>query len=328
MLILTRSDIKKALPMRECIAAMKRAYASLSSGQAEVPLRTRLPVAAHDGVSLFMPAYVNDASGQALAVKVVSVFNLNPARGLPLIHAAAMVLNPETGEVEALLEGGTLTAIRTGAGSGAAIDVLARPDATTLAIFGAGIQARTQLEAACTVRTIQTCWVYDPDPEKADSLIAEMAGQGNIPTDLRRAASPYEAVQYADIICTATTSATPVFSADHLKPGVHISGVGSYSPEMQEVPAEAVARARVVVDSRAAVLAEAGDLVIPIKSGQIQQNQIAELGEIINGMAKGRGDNNQTTFFKSVGVAVQDAAAAQLALANARKLGLGTEVAW
>lgn len=314
--------------MAECIAAMKRAYAALSSGHAEVPLRTRLPIAPHEGVSLFMPAFVDDEGGQALAVKVVSVFNRNPGRGLPLIHAAVLVLNPETGAVEALLEGGSLTAIRTGAGSGAAIDVLARPDAHTLAVFGAGAQARAQLRAACAVRPIETVWGFDPVPERVDAMIAELAGHNGIPRDIRRAASPREAITDADIICTATTSAAPVFADAHLKPGVHISGVGSYTPEMQEIPTETVARARVVVDSRAAVLAEAGDLIIAMRAGQVIETSVAELGDILNGNAVGRSDKTQITFFKSVGVAVQDAAAAQLALANARRLGLGTTIAW
>ncbi len=328
MFILNAEEIKQALPMEECIPAMKRAYAALSAGKAELPLRTRLPVAAQDGVSLFMPAFVDDAVGQALAIKVVSVFNRNPGRGLPLIHAAVLVLNPETGAVEALLEGASLTAIRTGAGSGAAVDVLARPDARTLAVFGAGAQARTQLEAACTVREIQTAWVVDPNPEKAETLIAELAGRKRIPADLRRAESPTEAVKDADIICTATTSTAPVFADTDLKPGVHISGVGSYTPQMQEVPAASVARARVVVDSRTAVLAEAGDILLPLQAGNLQEAEVAELGEILNGAAIGRSHPEEITFFKSVGVAVQDAAAAQLALANARRLGLGTEVGW
>lgn len=328
MLILNAAEVKQVLPMDDCIQAMKRAYAALSAGQAEMPMRSRLPVAPHDGLSLFMPAFVDETEGQALAVKVVSVFNSNPAQGLPLIHAAVVVLNPETGAVEALLEGASLTAIRTGAGSGAAIDVLARPEATTLALFGAGAQARTQLAAACTVRDIQTAWVYDPSPEKAEGMIAELAGQGRIPADLRRAATPAEAVKEANIICTATTSARPVFTDADLKSGTHISGVGSYTPEMQEIPAETVGRARVVVDHRKAVLAEAGDLVLPLQDGQLQETDIAELGEILNGTATGRTDPDQLTFFKSVGVAVQDAAAAQLALTNAHRLGLGTEVPW
>jgi ornithine cyclodeaminase len=329
MLILTASDVRKALPMAETIAAMKAGYTALSSGQAEVPLRARLPVPPQEGVSLFMPAFVDDEGGQALAVKIVSVFPHNPDKGLPLIHAAVIVMDAETGEVLALLEGGSLTAIRTGAGAGAATDVLARKDSQIAAIFGAGVQARTQLEAVCTVRQIETAWVYDPNPDQAEKFIAEMAGQGPIPQDLRPAASPKEAVQDADIISAATTATAPVFEAADLKPGVHINAVGSYTPEMQEIPAQAILQAYAVVDSRSATLAETGDLIQPIQQGLFTEEHIqAELGEILLGKKPGRRDAQQITYFKSVGVAVQDAMAGRLALENAKKLGLGQTVDW
>lgn len=329
MLILNAEDVRRALPMKAAIEAMKQAYAALSDGQAEVPLRTRLPVSPHEGVSLFMPAYVRTKEREALAVKIVSVFNRNPQRGLPLIFAAVVVLEAETGRPIALLEGGTLTAIRTGAGSGAAIDLLARPEACTLAIFGAGAQGRTQLEAACTVRRIATVWVYDRDSQKAGAFIAEMAGRDPIPTDLRLAASPAQAAADADIICTATTSSTPVFEDADLKPGVHISAIGAYTPEMQEVPAETVRRAKVVVDSRPAALAEAGDLIQPLRQGLIREEHLyAELGEIVLGRKAGRQSPEEITLFKSVGVAVQDVLAAQLALENADKMGIGQRMQW
>lgn len=328
MLILNAAEVRQALPMAACIIAMKQAYAALSAGKAEVPLRLRLPVTANQGLSLFMPAFVDEETGQALAVKIVSLFDKNPARGLPLIQAAVLVLNPQTGALEALLEGSSLTAIRTGAGAGAATDLLARRDAKTLAIFGAGVQARTQLEAACTVRLIETAWVYDQNAEKAKQLVAELAGAGPIPKDLRVAGASAEAVKDADIISAATTSPTPVFTDADLKSGAHINGVGSYTLDMQEIPAETVARARVFVDSRSAAPVESADLARPLQAGLIKDANLTELGEVILGKASGRTTNDQLTFFKSVGVAVQDAMAGQLALANARRLGLGTEVPW
>ncbi|MCL5429566.1 MAG: ornithine cyclodeaminase family protein [Chloroflexi bacterium] len=328
MLILNAGEIRQALPMAECIEAMKRAYAALSAGKAEVPLRLRLPVKPNEGLSIFMPAFVDDEAGQALAVKIVSLFDRNPARGLPFIHAGVLVLNAETGAVEALLEGGSLTAIRTGAGCGAATDVLARKDARTLAIFGAGVQARTQLKAACEVRDVETAWVYDLNSEQVQTFLSEMAARGRIPKDLRAAQTPAEAVENADIISAATTSNTPVFADRDLKPGAHINGVGSYTPGMQEIPDETVARARVTVDSRSAAQAESGDIAIPLQKKSIEETQIAEIGEIILGTQPGRSAPEQITLFKSVGVAVQDAVAARLAVKNARKLGLGTEVEW
>jgi alanine dehydrogenase len=329
MLILTAAEVKKALPMKDAIEAMKRAYASLSDGKAEVPLRTRLSIPSQDAVSLFMPAYVQIVGGDALAVKVVSLFPKNPERerSLALIQAAVLVLDAETGRTMALLEGSSLTAIRTGAGSGAAIDVLARPDSKVVAIFGAGAQGRTQLEAACSVRKIEKAWVFDPSTERAETFAREMAGNGPVPNDLRVASSSEQAISEADIICTATTSTTPVFADADLKPGTHVSAIGSYTPEMQEVPAETVARALVVVDSRSATLAETGDLLRPMQDGLFGGEHIyAELGEILLGRKPGRKSPDQITYFKSVGVAVQDAMAAQLALQNAWGQRLGVEV--
>src|SRR3990172_12900344 len=187
MLILNAVEVRQALPMGECVAAMKKAYAALSAGKAEVPLRMRLPVKPNSGLSIVMPAFVDDAAGQALAVKIVSLFENNPPKGLPFIHAGVIVLNPETGAVEALLEGSSLTAIRTGAGAGAATDALARNDAKILAIFGAGVQARTQLAAVCEVRDIETVWVYDSNPAQVNKFIAEMMSQGRTPRTVRAA---------------------------------------------------------------------------------------------------------------------------------------------
>jgi ornithine cyclodeaminase len=329
MLVLNADDVRRALPMGQAIAAMKRAYSALALGQAQVPLRARLEVPPHEGTSLFMPAYVQDEAGEALTVKVVSVFPRNPAQGLPLIHAAVLVLEGNTGRPLALLEGGTLTAIRTGAGAGAATDVLARSDSRVAAIFGAGVQARTQLEAVCSVRTIERAWVFDPDAAKSAQFVRSLAGSGPIPHDLIAAGSPQEALREADIVCAATTAHTPVFADGDLKPGVHINGIGSYTPEMQEIPPETVARARVVVDSRSAALVESGDLIQPLRAGLFTEAHIhAELGEILAGKAHGRSSPDEITFFKSVGVAVQDAAAAQLALQNAQAQDLGQRVPW
>jgi ornithine cyclodeaminase len=327
MLILTADDIHKALPMREAIEAMKSAYASLSDGRAAAPLRTRLPVPPHEGLVLFMPAYVQAETDEALAVKIVSLFPGNPGRGLAFIQAAVLVLEADTGRALALLEGSSLTAIRTGAGSGAAIDLLSRPESQTMMVFGAGAQARTQVEAACTVRKIERVWVYDPNTEAARKLAAQMAGRGSIPHSVVVADNVPNPLAHSDIVCTATTSSTPVFRDSSLKTGAHISAIGSYTPEMQEVPAETIARARVVVDSISATLAETGDLVKPLQAGLITEDHIyAELGEIVLGRKVGRQSDREITYFKSVGIAVQDAMAAQLALQNARKMGLGQNV--
>lgn len=327
MLILNRDDVRKALPMSEAIEATKKAYASLSEGTAVAPLRTHLSIPNSDAICLFMPAYVHSADSKALAIKVVSLFPNNPSRGLAYIQAAVLVFDPETGQALALLEGSSLTAIRTGAASGAAIDILAREDSKVVAIFGAGVQGRTQLEAACTARKIETVFIYDLSLENAQAFANEMKGKGPIPSDIRITSNSKEAVENADIICTATTSSKPVFDDKDVKIGTHISAVGAYTPEMQEIPAKTIQRGKVVVDSYSASLEEAGDLIQPINAGLFDKSHIhAELGEIILEQKSGRESDVEITFFKSVGVAVQDAMAAQVALNNARKMNIGQEI--
>jgi ornithine cyclodeaminase/alanine dehydrogenase-like protein (mu-crystallin family) len=327
MLILTADDVRKALPMKEAIQAMKDAYASLSNGTAVVPLRTRLPIPNSEAISLFMPAFVSSQDGNALAIKVVSLFPKNSARGLAFIQAAVLVFVAERGRAISLIEGSSLTAIRTGAAGGAAIDLLGRADSKVAAIFGAGAQGRTQLEAVCTARQIEMAFIVDSNSDKAQSFAEEMKGKGSIPRDIRVASSAKEAIGNADIICTATTSLKPVYDDKDLRAGTHISAVGSYTPDMQEVPAETLQRAKIFVDSRVASLEEAGDLIQPIRAGLFEEAHICgELGEIILGRIPGRQSEDEITYFKSVGVAVQDAMAAQVALNNARKMNIGTEV--
>ena len=321
------AEVEEALPMAQAIEGMKDAFAQLSMGQAELPLRSRVDVRGFSsnmsrGTTLVMPAYLQRS--QALAVKVVSVFPGNQAANLPLIHGLVLVLDADTGQPMALLEGGSLTAIRTGAGSGAATDLLARPDSSVVAIIGSGVQARTQLEAVCTVRPIEEVRVYSLNEYHAATFAAEMAGSGPIPSRIMVADSAKTAVSEADIICTATTSSQPVFEGRWLKPGAHVNAVGSYMPTMQEVDSETIRRSLVVVDSKTAVLAEAGDLIIPIQQGLIDESHIqAEVGELVMGLKNGRTTPEQITYFKSVGVAVQDAIAGQLAYANALAQDLG-----
>ncbi len=323
--ILTAYDIRRALPMKRAIEAMKLAYIQLSAGNADVPLRMRISLPSVDGIALFMPAFLKES--RHLGMKFVSVFPHNPDLDLPTIHALVLAIEVETGRPLAILEGASLTAIRTGAGSGAATDVLARKDANRVAIFGSGVQARTQLEAVCTVRSIEHAFIYSLDRPTAENLVQEMAGVGPIPAALEIALNPHQAASQADIICAATTSFTPVFSVDDLKPGVHINAIGSFTPEMQEIDPHVIQRARFVLDSRQAVLAESGDVLIPLAEGLISEETIhAELGEILAGKKTGRENPEQVTLFKSVGVAVQDTIAAGWALEGAIQANMGTVI--
>jgi len=323
--VLSKQDVQQAVPMREAIEIVKGAFAQLSAGKAVVPLRTQLPVERHQGVTLFMPAYLSESDD--LGVKVVSVFPRNLEMGLPTIFALVVVVEASTGRPVAAMDGTYLTALRTGAASGAATDLLARQDARVAAIFGAGAQGRTQLLAVCEVRDIERAWVYDVNPQAAERYAQEMAGKGRVPADLRVASSPAEAAREADVLCTATTSKTPVFADEDLKPGVHVNAVGSFTPQMQEVPGETVRRARLVVGSREGCLSETGDLIIPIRKGLIAADDIyAELGEIAAGLKPGRDNAEEITLFKSVGNAVQDVSVARAVLTQAEMLGLGIEV--
>jgi ornithine cyclodeaminase len=261
-----------------------------------------------------------------MGVKIVTLFGGNAALGLPRLQALMVVLDAATGSPLAVMDGTSLTAIRTGAASGVATDLLARPDAAVAAVFGAGPQARTQLAGVCAVRPIRRARIFDVSAERARAIAREMAEELGI--QVEAAASPSEALAGADVVCTATTASEPVFADGDVAPGTHINAIGSYKPGVREIPAETVRRARVVVDHLPAALAEAGDLIIPMKQGLIGKGHVyAELGELLAGVKKGRQSPGEITLFKSVGVAVQDLAAADLVLAAAERLNFGTELA-
>ncbi len=321
--VLSAADVRQALPMSDAIEAMRRAYGQLSAEQAEVPLRTRLET--DQGTVLLMPAFLKQS--RELGFKLVSIWGDNPAKGLPAIVAVAMVLDPDTGQPVALINGEMLTYLRTGAGGGLATDLLARPDASVVAVFGSGVQARAQLEAACTVRQIREVRIFGIIPSAVEEFAAEVRDWPNAPQMVLIAGSRNEAVQGADIIITATTAVTPVFDGRYLSPGAHITAVGSYRPDMQEVDEETVRRARIVVDSLPACLAEAGDLLIPLSKHVISKADICdEIGQIVNGEKQGRQSPDEITMFETVGVAVQDAAAAAQILRAAEAQGLGAIV--
>lgn len=312
--------------MREAIDAVKHAFSELSTGRADVPMRMALWRPEGDGVTLFMPGYLSES--EALGVKVVSVRNRNLERNLPLIDAVVLLIDPATGQAVAAMEGGYLTALRTGAGSGAATDLLARRDAEVAAIFGAGAQARTQALAVIAARPIKRIWFYSKRRVQIDELIVEMRTRLGPSIELLAAESPAQAAREALVICAATTSTTPVFDGDDLRPGAHVNGVGSYKPQMREVDGATLRRAsKIVVDSRAAAMAEAGDLIIAIERGEIHTSDIyAEIGEIAAGLRPGRQSDDEITYFKSVGNAAQDVAVGQAIYHRALKEGLGVEI--
>jgi alanine dehydrogenase len=322
--VLSAQDIDAAITMADAIEAVRSGFAQLSAGRAVVPLRTSLSTAA--GTSLFMPAYLGDS--ETTVLKLVSVYPDNPSLGLPTILALVAVVDGRTGRPLALMDGTYLTALRTGAASGVATDLLAREDSSVLALFGAGVQGRSQLEAVCAVRPIEEVKVFDPDQEAARRLVEETAGRGPVPHRILIVTSPTEAVLDADVVVTATTSQQPVFDGADVGPGTHVNAIGAYTPETRELDEELVRRAKIVVDTREGCLAEAGDLIMPLRAGLISEADIhAELGEIIRGLKPGRENESEITLFKSVGTAVQDAAVARAALDRAEQKALGTIVA-
>jgi alanine dehydrogenase len=311
--------------MSEAIDFVKSAFIELSTGRAIIPLRMTVPLEEHGGSTLFMPGYLS--LSDALAIKVVSVRNRNPERGLPLIHALVILIDPATGEPLAAIEGGYLTALRTGAASGLATDLLARKDAEVAAIFGAGVQARTQISAIASVRPVKRFWIYGRRRDQVEELINTVGPQLDSSIELLAALSPSHAIRDSDVVCTATTSHVPVFNGEDLKAGSHINGVGSFTPDMQEVDCLTLRRAsKIVVDSRQGALSEAGDLLVAISRGQIQPSDLyAEIGEIAAGLRPGRENGSEITYFKSVGNAVQDVAIAQALYHRARINNLGLE---
>ncbi len=320
--ILSAADVRQALPMYEAIEVMRSAFGQLSANKAVVPLRTRLET--DQGLLLFMPAYLKQS--REIGFKMVSIWGDNPAKGLPSVMALVTVVDPDTGQPTAIINGEALTATRTGAGGGLAAELLARPDAKIVTVFGSGVQARAQLEAVCTVRQIKEVRILGRTPASVEAFAAEISAWPDAPA-VSIAGSRQDAVTGSDIIIAATTSQKPVFDGRYLSPGTHITGVGSFTPQMQEVDEVTIKQAKIVVDSLQACLAEAGDLIIPLKKGIISKLDIyAELGTIVNGDLPGREGQEEITFFKSVGVAVQDAAAANAILREAEKQNLGSMV--
>lgn len=318
--ILSEEDIRRALPMKEAVEAMKEAFEAVSAGQVTMPTRTHIDIPAHNGTALFMPSYAN-CFGK-IGLKVVNIFPDNPKSGLPSIQGIVCLLDGQTGSPLAILNGTFLTALRTGAASGAATDILARPDAETVAIIGAGIQGRTQLEAMCAVRPIKKVWVYDITKDTSVQFAEQM--EAVLSVDIVVAESSLEALQNADIVCTATVSHMPVFDDADIAQGTHINAIGSYQPDVQEIPEETVLRSLLVVDHRESALQETGDLIIPMKKGHMHETHIrAELGEIVAGKVAGRTSDQDVTLFKSVGIAIQDLAAASRVFERASIEGLG-----
>lgn len=322
ILLLNREEVRSVLTMQDCMEVVEKAFAELANGTADLPLRTNIKP--QDGLALYMPAYLKEMG--ALACKVVSVYKNNPTRWqLPTTLGKVLLQDPATGDIICIMDGGLLTAIRTGAASGIATKYLARTDSQqTVGIFGAGVQAKCQLEAVAIARDITKALVFDISAENATKFQREMSKKLGIEIEVLK--DPAQ-ILAADILCTASSSLTPIFRGEDVRKGTHINGIGSHTPNARELDTTIIRRARLVGDSYSACLTEAGDIMIPISEGAITKDHLyAELGEIITGKKIGRLGDDEVTLFKSNGLAIQDVAAAKLVYDQALKAGIGQRV--
>lgn len=323
MLILSETDVEQLLPVPEAIQLVRSAYISYSRGDVLAPPRLGLPLGERGATLLSMPA----TDGRRYAgVKLVSVQPENAGRGIPVVSATYQLFDAVTCEPLALLGATRLTAIRTGAGGGVAADLLANSEAHTLGLIGAGAQAETQLLAVLAVRPIRRVLVYARSRWHIEAFIERMASLVN--ARLEPATSAEEAVAAAQILVTATNSSTPVFDPAALQAGTHISAIGAFTPQMQEIPDEIVAQAHIFVDAEDAAWAEAGDLLGPVGRGRIARNAVrGEIGQVAAGVLSGRGSRDEVTLFKSVGLAAQDLVCAAAVFERASDAGIGVRAA-
>jgi len=323
VLILTKSDLRKVISMKDVIEVVEMAFSELQRGTATLPLRTGITLSREAGWMGVMPAYLEKMG--SLSTKIVTVFEKNLEEKLPTIMATVILNSAETGAPLAIMDGTFITAMRTGAVCGVATKYLARKDSKTVGVFGAGVQARTQLMAVCAVRNIERAFVHDKIKERADVFTTEMSEKLNIPVETHK---PEDIVKESDIINTATTAKTPIFDGNLVNQGTHLNLIGSFKPEVREVDEVVIKKSKIVVDKKSAALEEAGDIIIPLKAGIItKENIYAELGELVIGKKPSRTSDSEITLFKSVGLGIQDCATAWLAYTKAKEKGDYKEVA-
>ena len=317
--LLSEKDVRAVLSMDDLIAAMETALDQFSTGGVRQPLRTIVEVGDHAFYGV-MPAFIDRPA--ALGTKLVSVFHTNAERGLPSHLATIVLLDPETGGLQAIMDGRYITEARTAAVSAASARHLARPDTGVLAIIVSGVQARSHLDALTRVRPFEEIRVWGRDAARVNALLNEAPPHAR--ARLIAATSVEAAVEGADVIALVTASREPVLRRPWVRSGAHICAVGACRPDQREMESALIRDARVFVDSRTGALAEAGDLVIPLKEGAIEASHIAgELGDVFGGRTAGRRNADEITIFKSLGMAVEDVAAARLAFERASERGLG-----
>jgi ornithine cyclodeaminase/alanine dehydrogenase-like protein (mu-crystallin family) len=326
VIVLGEREVAEHLPMAECIDAMEQVLGALARGEAQMPLRSILRGSDSAGLLGLMPAY-RGGEHAVYSLKAVCIFPANPAIGLDAHQGTVTLFDGETGRPTAILNASALTSIRTAAVTALATRLLARPDAARLAILGSGVQARAHLRSLPLVRSFSSVAVYSPNGEHARALVAEAAQAGG-GTRFEVAASAVEALRGADVVVTATSSHTPVLEHGWLSPGAHVNAIGASIPSMRELDTATVAACELFTDSRESIQAEAGDFRLALEDAAVAgpEHVRAELGELAIGAHPGRSGPQALTVFRSLGLAVEDLAAAELAVAGARAAGAGTEV--
>lgn len=324
ILILDSAQIRELLPMEECIELMAGALSALAHGEVFQPLRTIVRPPEARGLLGLMPAYSAGEHG-AFGLKAICVFPENPSQGKDAHQGAVMLFSRETGELLALMNASEITAIRTAAVSAVATRLLAREGAESLAIIGAGVQARTHLMALACVRSFKRARVACRNVEHAQQLAREM----RVPFPIEPVTTNEAAVRGADVIVTATSSLEPVINKDWISPGAHINAIGTHSPSSREVDSGTMSVARIFVDRRESALNEAGDYLLAAKEGLVTPESIvAEIGEILIGTKSGRNSDSEITLFKSLGLAIEDVACADYLFKKATAQNNGAWVNW
>ncbi len=323
-LLLNRSDVQQVLTMKKAIDVVEAAFGELANNTAEMPPRTVMIDPNVGGWIAYMPAYLK--TGGALGAKAVTVYKDNPTKfGMPTTIGTILVQNNETGEVVAVMDGGYLTAVRTGAVSGVATRHMARTDSQVGGVLGAGVQARQQAVAIAEASSINTILTFSLDDEATRREFADWITE-HTNLDVLLAESGEALCRESDIVALATTAANPIVNADWWKPGAHINAIGSHAPGVRELDTATVQRTRVICDQLDACMAEAGDLQIPVEQGDYTWDDVAgNLGDVVNGVTAGRTSNEEVTLFKSVGLAIQDLSCAALVYREAVANSIGQD---
>jgi len=323
MLALSEQEVQSLLDIDELVGALEQAHIQYSTGKAVMPVRLVVPLPQIQGRITSMPGFLTE--DKALGMKVVTYFQDNPKNSLPAILATIMLFSAETGKIIATMDGSYITAIRTACASALATKALANPQTRVLGILGAGVQARSHIQTLTRVRKLEKIKLYSPSGISAAAVKKEMESEVECAVDVTGSAE--ETVRDADLVVTATTAKEPILKSAWLKPGVHINAVGSHRPDFREIDGPTLARAKIIVDSRDAIMAECGDILLALKEKSIAENAIhAEIGEVLAKNKSGRTNQEEITIYKSVGIAIQDVAAANLVYRKALDKRVGTTI--